>query len=82
MCVCVCHIVRVRVCRADGEVSNTREVVALCKREHEATGARVFTFGIGNDVSQALVRDAAVAGAVPHRLVLSCVAAHESFVYA
>jgi hypothetical protein len=63
-------------------VSNTREVVALCKREHEATGARVFTFGIGNDVSQALVRDAAVAGAVPHRLVLSCVAAHESFVYA
>ncbi len=53
-------------CRADGEVTNTREVVALCKRQHEATGARVFTFGIGNDVSHALVRDAATAGTVSH----------------
>ena len=46
----------------DGEVSNTDAVVQLCKRQHDATGARVFTFGIGADVSHALVKGAATAG--------------------
>ena len=46
----------------DGEVSNTDEVLALCGLHHKDTGARVFTFGIGNDVSHALIRGAAREG--------------------
>ena len=43
-------------------MDNTEAVIALCRQAHADTGARVFTFGIGNDVSQALVRGAAAAG--------------------
>jgi hypothetical protein len=46
----------------DGEVSNTDAVVAAVKGQFEITGARVFTFGIGRDVSHALVEGAATAG--------------------
>ncbi len=46
----------------DGEVDNTDAVVALCARQHGAAGTRVFTFGIGAEVSHALVRGAATAG--------------------
>ena len=58
----------------DGEVTNTQDVVSLCGRYHKETGARVFTFGIGNDVSHALVRGAAREGGCTLRLrVCSCV---------
>lgn len=40
----------------DGEVMNTREVVEYCKKQHESTGARVFGFGIGDQVSHALLQ--------------------------
>ncbi len=46
----------------DGEVSDTEAVVRLCRQQHSATGARVFSFGIGADVSHALVHGAASAG--------------------
>ena len=47
----------------DGEVGNTRAVVDLCRTEHQRTGTRVFTFGIGRDVSHALCTGIASAGA-------------------
>ncbi len=50
----------------DGEVANTEDVVALCKRYHGSTGARMFTFGIGGEVSQSLVKGAATAGTCSH----------------
>ncbi len=43
-------------------MSNTDAVVAAVKGQFEITGARVFTFGIGRDVSHALVEGAATAG--------------------
>ena len=43
----------------DGEVSNTNAVISLCDSEHQATGARVFTFGIGGEVSHALIQGVA-----------------------
>ena len=39
----------------DGEVKNTRSVVDLVRREASKSGVRCFAFGIGNDVSHALV---------------------------
>ena len=46
----------------DGEVSDTQAVIAACGRLHKTMGARVFTFGIGGDVSHALVRGGAQQG--------------------
>ena len=64
----------------DGEVSNTDAVVAAVKGQFEITGARVFTFGIGRDVSHALVEGAATAG---ERCSWVCVCScHCSWVYA
>lgn len=39
----------------DGEVRDTRSVVAAVHQQHKATGVRVFGFGIGKQVSMALV---------------------------
>ena len=46
----------------DGEVRNTRAIVDLVRKEHKATGCRLFSFGIGREVSHALVQGCAVAG--------------------
>lgn len=46
----------------DGEVSNTEQVIALC-RDHVDT-TRIFTFGIGENVDQRLVNGCAKAGEV------------------
>lgn len=43
----------------DGEVVRTTEVVDCCRQQHKNTGARVFTFGIGKEVSVELVEGAA-----------------------
>ena len=45
----------------DGEVHNTRAVEELCKAECGRSATRVFTFGIGRDVSHALVKGVAAA---------------------
>ena len=52
----------------DGEVSNTRDVVAFCADTFRETGTRVFSFGIGAGASRALVTGVAEAG----KLILSC----------
>ena len=46
----------------DGEVSNTEAVISAVRSQHSRTGARVFTFGVGTDVSHALVQGVATAG--------------------
>lgn len=44
----------------DGEVSNTQECIDFVRKHADTT--RVFTFGIGNDASQDLVKGMAKAG--------------------
>lgn len=44
----------------DGEVSNTDECIRFVRKHAETT--RVFTFGIGNEASQNLVKGLAKAG--------------------
>ena len=46
----------------DGAVKNTRSVIEYVAARHAATGTRCFAFGIGNDVSHALVTGVAAAG--------------------
>lgn len=44
----------------DGEVSNTQECINFVRKHSDTT--RVFTFGIGNEASQELVKGLANAG--------------------
>lgn len=44
----------------DGEVTNTSEIIAVVRKFNQM--ARVFTLGIGNNVSRALVAGVARAG--------------------
>ena len=55
------NVQRVLLLFTDGEVHNTRAVEELCRVEYGRTGTRVFTFGIGADVSHALVKGVAAA---------------------
>jgi hypothetical protein len=47
----------------DGEVGNTQECVDFVRKHAETT--RVFTFGVGNEASQDLVKGLAKAGVRP-----------------
>ncbi len=75
MWLCGCVTVWLCVCQVflltDGEVNNTDAVVALCGRCHQDTRARVFTFGIGGEVSHALINGAAKAGGGQAETVVS-----------
>jgi len=46
----------------DGEVRDTRAVIALVRKSCAPSGTRMFTFGIGREVSHALVLGCATAG--------------------
>ncbi len=55
------------IIKTDGEVSNTQECIKFVRAHAETT--RVFTFGVGNEASQDLVKGLAKAGVCPLNFV-------------